>query len=92
MVNPRDSQSLVEEYGGETLFSPTYLLFCAEGLSYLLNDAVSRNLLYGYSICHNAPPILDLLFADDSIIFCDASKEEAEVIKSILRSYKAASR
>jgi len=58
--------------------------------SYLLNDVVSNNLLHAYYICHNAPPISHLLFADDSIIFCSTCKDEAEMIKSILYSYDVA--
>ncbi|WOL11200.1 hypothetical protein Cni_G19962 [Canna indica] len=60
----------------------------AEGLTGLINDALSRNLLHGIQICRGAPVICNLLFADDCILFMRASLQEASIIKSVLQRYK----
>jgi len=72
--------------------SPYLFLFCSEGLSELLKRAVERNSIHGFSLCRNAPVISHLLFADDTMIFCSASVDQAQAWKDILRQYELASR
>lgn len=43
--------------------------------------------LQGHKICANGPIISHLLFADDSIFFCKATVEQADLIVHILRYY-----
>ena len=45
----------------------------------------------GVSICRRAPRITNLLFADDSLIFCQATQNEVQVISKILQVYAGAS-
>lgn len=40
--------------------------------------------LHGVFICRSAPSVSHLLFVDDSLILCKATREEAEVLKYIL--------
>lgn len=49
--------------------SPYLFSICVEGLSVLLEDAERRCLIEGVRICHGAPRINHLFFADDSLIF-----------------------
>jgi len=48
--------------------------------------------LHGVSICRRAPCITNLLFADDSLVFCRPIQEEVQVTKGILELYASASR
>ena len=43
------------------------------------------------AICRNAPCLTNLLFADDSLIFCQANKYEAQVVSDTLQLYAEAS-
>lgn len=71
--------------------SPYLFLFCAEGLSNLLNNAVSNKQISGVKIARQGPNISHLFFADDSLIFCKANGDEAGHIKEILECYGKAS-
>ena len=52
------------------LLSPYLFLICAEGFTSLLAKAKLDGRLHGVAVCRNAPRITNLLFADDSLIFC----------------------
>lgn len=51
-------------------FSPYLFLLCAEGITSLLAKAKLKGRINGVSICRRAPKISNLLFADDSLLFC----------------------
>ena len=64
--------------------SPFLLLFVADGLSALLRKSVEMGELTPIKVCRGAPGISHLLFADDTILFFQASKVQAERVKAIL--------
>ena len=71
--------------------SPFLFLFCAEGLSSLLKQATSTGSLKGVAACPHGPQISHLFFADDSIIFCQATLEDCSHLEQILETYEHAS-
>ena len=75
---------------GDPLSSCLFLL-CMEAFSTLISDASSRNLLNGVSICRGCPRVKHLFFADDSLLFCKAEKEEVSKFVEILERFEAAS-
>jgi hypothetical protein len=56
-----------------------------------LDKAEETGALPGIRICHNAPRINHLLFADDSFVFMKASSESARSLQSILYLYEGCS-
>ncbi|XP_050207437.1 uncharacterized protein LOC126656857 [Mercurialis annua] len=71
--------------------SPLLFVLCAQGLSFMINQAVERNQLMGIQLNSHCPSISHLFFADDSIIFTTASVSAATSILSILNRYALAS-
>ena len=72
--------------------SPYLFLLCAEGFTALLKKAKSEGRIKGVSICRGAPKVTNLMFADDSLLFCQATRDEGETIAKILQTYERASR
>ena len=64
--------------------SPYLLLLCAEGFTALLAQEKSKGRIKGVSIYRGAPKVTNLMFADDSLLFCQATEEEGETIAEIL--------
>ena len=71
--------------------SPYLFLLCAEGFTALLNKAESEGWIKGISICRGAPKVTNLMFADDSLLLFQASRDEGETIAEILQTYERAS-
>ncbi|CAM8882279.1 unnamed protein product [Rhodiola kirilowii] len=68
--------------------SPYLFLLCSEWLSSKLEaDTVGRR-LKGVRICRGAPVISHLFFADDSIFFLKATRQNAIRIKRVLEEYE----
>ena len=65
--------------------SPYLFLLYAEGLTAMLKKEESNGYIKGVAVCRGAPRISHLLFADDSIVFCRASFEEARWVMKVIR-------
>ena len=73
------------------LLSPYLFLFCVEGFSALLKKAQTDKQLSGVKFGSTGPHITHLLFADDSIVFLEGTKENRETLKQILEKYEKSS-
>jgi len=71
--------------------SPYLFLLCTKGFSTLLRNAAHYRDLHGVSCSRNGPSITYLLFADDSLLFYNASLSKCHIIKEILQAYELAS-
>jgi hypothetical protein len=60
-------------------------------LSGLIEQAQHNKLIHGAKIAPGAPEVTHLLFADDSLFFCRATKAETSSIKDIIQHYQEAS-
>ena len=65
-------------------------LLCAEGLHSLIQQAEISGSIKGVSLCSVGPKVSHLFFADDSLLFCRASTQEASSIMEILIQYEEA--
>lgn len=65
-------------------------LICSEGLSSLIRLSLHTNLLKGAKASRRGSAVSHLLFADDSIIFGEAT-EGARGLKSVLAEYEEGS-
>jgi hypothetical protein len=71
--------------------SPYLFLFCVEGFSALLRQAQMEKQIAGVGFGSQGPKITHLLFADDSIVFLEASMENVSALKEVLHKYEASS-
>ncbi|GKV34824.1 hypothetical protein SLEP1_g43165 [Rubroshorea leprosula] len=93
LLNGREARRVTPTRGlrqGDPL-SPYLFILCVEGLTAMLNDAVTRGSLHSIQICRKAPKISHLFFADDSFLFLRATETEAGKLMAILQGYEAAS-
>ena len=68
----------------ENPLSPYLFLICAEGLSHIINKDKSQGNSTGIKISKSSPQISHLFYADDSLICCKATVQEAKQVKDIL--------
>jgi hypothetical protein len=68
--------------------SPYLFLFVADDLSCLIRKEIENNSLSELHICRRASGIFHLLFADDSLLFFEATDGQANIVKSILDRYE----
>jgi hypothetical protein len=71
--------------------SPYLFLFCVEGFSTLLRKLQYENMLKGVQFGSDGPHITHLLFADDSIVFLEATVESLNTLRRVLQDYERAS-
>ncbi|KAA3471387.1 reverse transcriptase [Gossypium australe] len=71
--------------------SPFLFLICSEGLSSLMRAARREGFTRGAKASRSGPEISHLLFADDCILFGEASSRGAEILKNILQVYESCS-
>ncbi|GAA0165710.1 hypothetical protein LIER_21037 [Lithospermum erythrorhizon] len=66
-------------------------IWFSEGLTTMLRKTEERKCLTSIKINRGSPSISNILFADDTFIFCKASVDEARVVIKILEDYELAS-
>jgi hypothetical protein len=71
--------------------SPYLFLICSEGLSCLLREIVPRHISRGVRVSVHAPWVSHLLFADDCIVFSQASQRGDDRLREILEIYNRGS-
>ncbi|KAL5538246.1 hypothetical protein UlMin_044727 [Ulmus minor] len=71
--------------------SPYLFLLCAEGLSSLIHNSERTGQIQGMRCGTNGPTISHLFFADDSLLFIEATPASCHAIKKILLQYETAS-
>ncbi|GKV47213.1 hypothetical protein SLEP1_g54131 [Rubroshorea leprosula] len=71
--------------------SPFLFLIVAEGLNGIISSAVSLGLFNGIEIGHRGMNVTHLQFADDSIVFGEASDENIWAVKSVMRIFEMVS-
>jgi hypothetical protein len=74
---------------GDSL-SPYLFLLCADGLSFLLKKAEMERHILGVVAGRGGPRLTHLFFANDSLLFCQATLANCESISSILHQYELA--
>ena len=75
---------------GDSL-SPYLFILCTEALIANIKKVERDKQLTEIKVARACPSISHLLFADDSLFFCKAQKEECHTILRILKEYKKAS-
>lgn len=70
---------------------PYLFILVVEGLSSLIKHTKRQHLIHEVKIYRGGPTISHLLFADDCMFFCRASKEECLALKNIFTIYELAS-
>lgn len=71
--------------------SPYLFVLCSQGLSTILNQSLRDKGLLGIRVARNSLMITHLFFADDSLIFFNATNKNCDLIKDNLKSYEKAS-
>ncbi|KAL9685059.1 hypothetical protein QQ045_022505 [Rhodiola kirilowii] len=71
--------------------SPYLFLLCSEWLSMRIEADIQMRRMKGTRICRGAPVLSHLFFADDSIFFLKATKQNARVLKANLEDYETIS-
>ncbi|KAG7548661.1 Ribonuclease H-like superfamily [Arabidopsis suecica] len=93
LLNGQPKGLIVPERGlrqGDPL-SPYLFILCTEVLIANIRKAEREKLITGIKVANASPSVSHLLFADDSLFFCKANKDQCGVILEILKKYEAVS-
>lgn len=71
--------------------SPYLFVICTQGLSTILEYERIHGGLQGLHMASGSPMITHLFFANDSLVFFKATKENTDLIKNYLSRYERAS-
>ncbi|CAL2279833.1 unnamed protein product [Prunus armeniaca] len=71
--------------------SPYLFVLCIKKLSHVIYDAVSKNKWRPVKSSQSGPAISHLFFADDLVLFAEASASQAKIMKSCLDLFCSAS-
>ncbi|WZZ52971.1 hypothetical protein YC2023_053078 [Brassica napus] len=71
--------------------SPFLFILCAEALVSCLNTSEEAGRLHGVKLSESCPSVHHLLFADDSLLICKATVEEASELMACIHLYEEAS-
>ena len=71
--------------------APLLFELVAEGLTGMMKEAISKHCFHNFMVGKNKVAVNILQFADDTIFFGEASMDNIQVIKAILRSFEIAS-
>ena len=77
-------------FQGDSL-SPYLFLLCAKGLSFLLAKAAKERSILGVATSRGGPRLTNLFFANDSLLFCQATRANCEALVHIFHQYEAIS-
>lgn len=75
---------------GDSL-SPYIFVICMERLSHIIRKAVSDGEWKGVRLSRQGPILSHLLFADDMILFTEATESQVHIVKKCLETFGAAS-
>ncbi|CAA7019014.1 unnamed protein product [Microthlaspi erraticum] len=93
LINGSAKGSVLPQRGirqGDPL-SPFIFILCSEVLTGLCNNAQFSGLLPGIKVARDSPRINHLLFADDTMFFCQTKHQCCTTLASILQKYEEAS-
>ncbi|GKU91338.1 hypothetical protein SLEP1_g5225 [Rubroshorea leprosula] len=93
LVNGSPSKQFLVSRGlkqGDPL-SPFLFLIVAEGLNKIINTAIDRGLYEGIKVGNSGMRCSHIQFADDTIIFGEASEKNIQVVKCTMRAFELAS-
>ncbi|XP_050222138.1 uncharacterized protein LOC126672232 [Mercurialis annua] len=71
--------------------SPYLFVLCIERLAHMINSAVTNGSWRPLRLGRNNPPLSHLFFADDLMLFCEASLDQGRVVNQILQTFCKAS-
>ena len=75
---------------GDLILQYLFVL-CIEQLAHCINYAVQSKVRKPVKLKENGPQITYLFFPDDLILFVEASRDQADIIKTCLEVFRAAS-
>uniref|UniRef100_A0A803NXZ1 Reverse transcriptase domain-containing protein n=1 Tax=Cannabis sativa TaxID=3483 RepID=A0A803NXZ1_CANSA len=70
--------------------SPYLFIICAKGFLALIRLYEEKKWIHGCRVVRRAPFVTHMLFADDSFLYCTATREEAQRVLGLLNKFEKA--